>query len=249
VTFFQQATDKSGIDYLTPADGAGLAKLDEYCKMVTALPATTTAAQWHGMVDKFLGSHSWVGKLSLDTILENFGFSAECSKRINEQLMGGTTSQTWGQYSLRWVSKSFDVIGVEGSLSDVVNLIFAMKNIDGSHMNINDIVQVVTQFRDENVRGNSAANLWLPTHVAHDAELDDALALVLVHHMVQVAKAEPLQVLVQLPAFTKFQRDVAPKLEIASDHGLGTSTILYDDESRNKGPIAVYWIGPAEGHE
>lgn len=76
----------------------------------------------------FVGSHAnagWEGRLHFGLVLSNFGFDEQASIKLRET-KHAENGEMLEQYSLRWLSKALSGYNIQGSLADVVNLVFAM---------------------------------------------------------------------------------------------------------------------------
>ena len=76
----------------------------------------------------------------------------------------------------QWLAKAFGAYGVQGALSDVVNLICAMMS-RVSPMSPSPAAAEVQGVVEQFVQRHRAPglDLWLPTHMIHDAELAFAM--------------------------------------------------------------------------
>lgn len=166
--------------------------------------------------NRFLLSHGidkdWENNLHVDKVLQNFGFTDEETKKVQEH-----------QNTLRWLSKCLTGYNLKGCLTDMVNLIYALTNSDTDNQTEKDIVDKINSFqkRDESDENNKKIfcfiqrpvqlktdNLWIPNAIIHDCEFDDVLALTMCHRL-----NPRIHEYVQLP--------------------LSRSSVLYDKDSKN----------------
>merc|ERR1712113_1163132 len=139
-----------------------------------------SAAEWERFVNKY-ADEGWMDRLHFDHLLLNFGFQLETSKDLQSTEIddmdrdGSIKKVTLEQYSLRWLGKAFAGYNVPGCLTDVANLVFAMRGAPPTEklaeLEIVEIISSVTQ----KVKAKDFSGLWVPTHMIHDAEVDDQL--------------------------------------------------------------------------
>eukprot|EP00966_Prymnesium_polylepis_P167095 3862595-Prymnesium_polylepis.2 len=145
-------------------------------------------------------------KLEFSLLLSNFGFSAETAKqiqktKIDDKKDDGTVGKVeLEQYSLRWLSKAFAGYNVLGCLTDVANLLFAMKGPPPKKTPTEkEVVDTVREVCNK-VKNEEFNDLWIPDHMVHDAETDDILAWLLLKHVHRRQETnDRFRVLVQLP--------------------------------------------------
>jgi hypothetical protein len=147
---------------------------------------------------------------------------------------------TWGEYSLQWLANAFEAFGIQGSLSDVVNLICGMLGMQmpacGHDVPIGEIVGAICEF--ENILRQRQFHLLfsVPSHMIHDAELDDALALIVLTHVnMQMRQMKPY-VLVQLPEDASLDG-----LKHAFMTRMQNTQVCTDPAARNAEAIRLCW--------
>ena len=194
--------------------------------------------QWHAFVDTHVACSGggWESKLHFDHILTHcFGFEAETAAEIRATKHDAST--TLEQHSLRWLSSALLAFGPEGCLGDLVNLVVAMHSstmpVDVSQR---ALVGTLTQFGGMLKSGDAAQqlcnrNIWVPTHLVHDAESDDTLAWLMLEHVRRLLGLPQLQTVVQLPEDPVFDK--------GEEHFLSKGSIVFRDaDSENAEAVA-----------
>lgn len=196
---------------------------------------------WNRFMNDHVGA-DWRMKLSFEKVLSNFGFDDEFASALRQQTteerddkLGTTQTVTWEYQGLRWVSKAMTGFKPAGCLTDVVNLVFAMKRYNPSDVEAgiteSKIIEVIKEFRSE---VNDPTKLWVPTHLIVDCESDDMLAWCLVKSIHERTKTQP-SVIAQLPTDEE-ANSIAQHLEHDP-----RCKILRDPESRNMKALSQYW--------
>jgi len=196
------------------------------------------------------GVPAWMERMHFDQLLSNFGFEAATAREIqraefNEKKdQGHEVKTTYEQYSMRWLSKAFAGYNVVGCLTDVANLLFAMdgpppdKLKDVEREVIGTVNRVITHLRK-----GDFDNLWVPTHMVHDAETDDKLAWLLLKWVHKQRKSEAaFKVLVQLPVANTDYPELEEIVETLKSSQLGCE-VFRDPSARNQKAIKQSW-GP-----
>jgi len=126
----------------------------------------------------------WQNCLHFDHILWVFGFEKATAKELQTmQVEDDGKMVSLEQYSLRWVSKALSAYRVQGTLADVVNLIYAMLGKEKPDSDKEEaIAQGIDEFR-EKLERKDWKELWVPDCLVHDAELDDTLGWLLLKHV------------------------------------------------------------------
>lgn len=143
-------------------------------------------------------------------------------------------------HALRWLTKAFKGYGPVGCLTDVVNLMYGMLNMEQPKEASEDAaIETVRKFQDK-LNRRDFNDMWIPTHLAHDAESDDSLVWLILEHIHRL-KGTELQVLIQLPSDEK----VADCVEFLRVHG-PTVQVFTDKDSSNGKAVNGTWIGLAK---
>lgn len=188
----------------------------------------------------------WEDKLHFDLVLvENFGMSKEASTKLRETKIevedkDAKVQVTLEHHALRWLTKAFKGYGPVGCLTDVVNLVYAMLNLEQpDKADETEVIKVVKQmqgFLDK----SDFSTLWVPTHLAHDAESDDSLSWLLLEHIHKTMETK-LEVLIQLPKDDKL-KDVHAFLEAHSQASKQVTVQVYaDPDSSNGKAVGSTW--------
>jgi hypothetical protein len=172
----------------------------------------TDLSVWSTFVHRY-AKNGWERKLHFDHLLDNFGFDTEASDaiRMQKHILPDGAAVSMDGHALRWLSKAFAAYGVEGCLTDVVNLIFAMMDIVPKGLDEGAIASYVDQFRDKYMLTKDFSTLWVPSYFVMDAESDDSLAWMILEYVHEV-RGTKLKTFVQLPADEYFD-EAAAKLE------------------------------------
>lgn len=180
---------------------AAIERLKNFARELGQLSPDTEYAQslsaWRAFVQGFLVNESWKQHLGVSwedllhakDVLKNFGFDEDVAEGLLQE----------NAVALNWLSKALTCYSLPGSLSDIVNLAFAMTNTKvtaGVPVAEDQIIAVLTSLRKEIENGNSA--LWTPSVFIQDAELDDMLCWLLLQH-VSSEQGKKLEVYIQLP--------------------------------------------------
>merc|ERR1712194_544468 len=164
-------------------------------------PSIKNVSDWEAFVNRH-AKPGWQAKMHFDHLLDNFGFEKEASDLLRKTIFEKEDGEkvTFEQHAFRWLGKALAAYGPEGALTDVVNLIFAMtgENFDG----LADM-QIAGRIRSfkRRIETKDLSGLWIPKYFFMDAETDDCLAWILIHHIWQLKKGatSELKVLIQLP--------------------------------------------------
>jgi len=172
----------------------------------------STDSEWK----QWVGQHvpdNYEDNLSFDRLLSNFGVDDAIAAQvrayeIREIKDGKEETNTLEQASLRWLGKALVGFSPQGRFTDLVNLIFAMKDIEpGLDMSERHIVHVIRDFHQEIKRladGERFLFGWMPEVLMHDADYDDMLCWILLDFIRDTLKLVPLEVHVQLPVSDEF---------------------------------------------
>jgi hypothetical protein len=160
----------------------------------------------------------WKSMLSLDCVLQLFGFTDDEAAAVRATPCEGTTVE---RAVLRWLPRALAAHGFAGCFGDVVNLAYAMLGADppSGPQTENHTVDIIKRFskvlqngaRDkprEPLKAAAASTLWIPTHLVHDGESDDIMTLLVLEHLHR-RQGSRLRVLMQLPAHRDFDKLVA----------------------------------------
>mmetsp|Transcript_62024 Transcript_62024/g.164981 ORF Transcript_62024/g.164981 Transcript_62024/m.164981 type:complete len:440 (+) Transcript_62024:112-1431(+) len=218
------------IDDIAQRNGAAIDKLESFVKGLLDLkPADVPDhGAWTAFVNRYAGD-GWAHKLHFDHLLDNFGFDKEASdvlRKIETKNSDGETV-TLEHHAFRWLSKAFAAYGVEGCMTDVVNLIFAMMGIIPKDLDEGKIAEYIDSFRDDKLRKKDFSELWVPNYFVMDAEVDDSLTMVILSY-VHEARGTTLQTFVQLPSDESIN-EAAATLEKLND-----VYVYRDPEARNQ---------------
>lgn len=170
-----------------------------------------------------------------DSTLSLFGFSQQASDYCSSTRRNRHSN--WQQYALRWLDKALGTYGLCGSQADVCNYICAamgQQAPDRSELTLTQ--QAVTDFNRLLVSDSLPPDLWVPSHLVHDAEFDDALLYVLLKFLRIHLRQPPLQVLVQLPA----DRSIQPLRE-ALESGAEHTQVFVDPRAANQDALKHFW--------
>ena len=185
----------------------------------------------------------WTDMLDTKDVLALFGFDSRAVANIRDARCEGITVES---AALRWLSRALTAYGPSGCFGDIVNLAHAvlghgvgledhvLKNSetpseDGTVAVLKRFGRVLREGADlsEAATAQGGRPLWVPTHLVHDAESDDIMALVALEHLHRTARTR-LRVLVQLPADDAFD-SLSARFKAASDHW----SVYRDLQSRN----------------
>ena len=144
---------------------------------------------------------------------------------------------TLEQYSLRWLCSALSGFGPEGCMGDLVNLVVSMHNsTQPADTSQRGLVRILTEFGNV-LKGVDAAqqlrdrNIWVPTHLVHDAESDDTLSWLLLEHVRRLLALPPLQTAVQLPEGSMF--------DTAEAHFISKGSKVFRDADSRNGPAVA----------
>jgi hypothetical protein len=105
---------------------------------------------------------------------------------------------TLEHHSLRWLTKAFRGYGPVGCLTDLVNLVYAVLKMEQpKEASEEAVMDAVNRLRDK-MKRNDLTDLWIPTHLVHDGESDDALTWLLLQRLHELQKTR-MEVLIQMP--------------------------------------------------
>jgi hypothetical protein len=189
---------------LDSKDTAALAKYKEFCEEFQNLDGgSMNPDAWQNFISKH-NPIGWEDNLRFDEVLvKNFGFSVEVSdqlrcmtKQVEDQ--GVITHVTYEQHSLRWLTKAYKAYGPVGCQTDVINLSFAMMCVEPpKEADEAQALEVFQKFKDK-LCAKDLSGLWIPTHLIHDGEIDDALTWLILEY-VHGLQGTKLEVVIQMP--------------------------------------------------
>lgn len=182
-------------------NAAAIDKLESFVRAFQDLKPEDVADvdAWSAFVNRYASS-GWAQKLHFDHLLDNFGFDKEASdvlRKLETTNSDGETV-TLEHHAFRWLSKAFAAYGVEGCMTDVVNVIFAMMGIIPKDLDEGQIAAYLDSFREDCLLTKDFAKLWVPDYFVMDAEVDDSLTWVILEY-VHEARRTTLKTFVQLP--------------------------------------------------
>jgi len=230
------------------ANANAFARLEAFASEVEKLkpdsPCAVSMQAWNDFVGKFV-IEGWQSRLHVDEVLLNFGFREEALIELRTKLATMSSEDDCKlknriHRNLAWFSKALGCYGLAGSLSDVVNLAFAMTGAPTHrrHISEDEVISVLTQFKKELTKLTSEpSGLWLPSIYVHDCEMDDMLAwliLAYAHHQ----RGSKLEVYAQLPSGNPDQKQFLDQFERRLlDH---CTHVYRDPDAMNYDAIALY---------
>ena len=175
--------------------------------------------EWKRFVEQHV-AEGWESRLHFDHVLQNFGFDDDAAKQLRgtkyaetDGKTGEVTTHDLETFSFRWLGKAFSGYSVKGCLTDVVNLVFAMAELDDDGTDPKDLLE--SQIADKitavvtKVNRGDLSGLWVPTHIVHDSESDDLLCWLLLEQIHKTLGSD-LQVLVQFPPVRRAAARTSP---------------------------------------
>lgn len=224
-------------------------KLEAFCNDFQALDSQDGMKiqgpdDWEEFVRRHVGD-GWQDNLHFDIVLvKNFSFSQEVSDKLRTMTIeveekGQKTDVAFEHHALRWLTKAFKGYGPVGCLTDVVNLVYAMTSKPPpTEASEEATIKVVQEFK-EKLDKRDFKDLWIPTHLAHDAETDDALSWLLLEY-VHRCHGSQLEVLIQLPQ----EGGLDPVAQYLETHPTSNQIQVFRDvDSSNGKPINATWKG------
>jgi len=187
------------------SNAAAIRKLEKFVEEFEAI----NGASINGLSDweKFIGRHAepgWQGKQHFDHLLSNFGFTEVASSTLRKTSFTNADGEVvnFEHHAFRWLGKALSGYKPPCALTDVVNFVFAVTKDSYEGLDDAQIAEKVREFLAKVSKG-AATNLWIPTYLFMDAEIDDGLVWVLAEYLCQRNKKK-LRVLVQLPPDKEF---------------------------------------------
>ena len=175
--------------------------------------------EWKSFVEQHV-AEGWESRLHFDHVLQNFGFDDDAAKKLRgtkyaetDGKTGEVTTHDLETFAFRWLGKAFSGYSVKGCLTDVVNLVFAMAELDDDGTDPKDLLE--SQIADKitavvtKVNRGDLSGLWVPTHIVHDSESDDLLCWLLLEQIHKTLGSD-LQVLVQFPPVRRAAARTSP---------------------------------------
>lgn len=227
------------------ADLKAVEKLESFSKAFGKLngKAISGPAEFQTFVEQYVAP-GWEDHLHFDSVLiKNFGFSQSASEKLRNTKIKVIDKDVESEVSLehhalRWLTKAFKGYGPVGCLTDVVNLVYAMLSMpQPAEASEEAAMDAVSKFQ-EKLDQRKFDDLWIPTHLAHDAESDDSLTWLLLEHLHKL-QGTRLEVLIQLPAEEKLN-DVCDLLKSYKDKFV---QVFRDQDSSNGKAVGGTW-GP-----
>jgi hypothetical protein len=220
-----------------------VATLEAFCNEFAALDDKQN--QGPRDFQDFVARHvpeGWEDHLHFDSVLvANFGFDKEVSETLRTMTITVTEKDkqndvTLEQHALRWLTKAFKGYGPVGCLTDVVNLVYAMlEKPQPEEACEQDAIDAINEFQDKLMVKQSFDNVWIPTHLSHDAESDDSLSWLLLEYIHRLHGSQ-LEVLIQLP----LEEKVDSVRKFLLTHPCGVQTFRDKDSSNGKAVTATW---------
>lgn len=188
------------------ANSAAVDKLEAFCKEFQQLNAKTIPGpvQFKDFVERHVPA-GWEDQLHFDHVLPVlFGIDPALSEQLRKATItvkekDKDVEVPLEHHALRWLTKAFKGYGPVGCLTDLVNLVYAMLGLEQPQEASEEaVVKEFARFHDCFAR-KDFSNLWLPSHLVHDAESDDSLSWLLLDYIHSVLGTQ-LEVMIQLPA-------------------------------------------------
>jgi len=227
---------------LDETDIAAVTRLEEFSAAFAKLDGKKISGpvEFQTFVENYVNA-GWEDHLHFDSVLvENFGMS-----QLTSDTLRSTTIKVMDKdvesdvslehHALRWLTKAFKGYGPVGCLTDVVNLVYAMLNMqqpaEASEAEAMAVVSRLQEMLDQ----RKFSELWIPNHLFHDAESDDSLSWLLLEYLHRIQGTE-LEVLIQLPAEERIN-DIADFLQ---KHKANVQ-IFRDGEASNGKAVGSTW--------
>jgi len=229
---------------LDASDLHAVARLEAFCVAFSQLDSKQISGPSHfqAFVEQYVDA-GWEEHLHFDTVLTNiFGISPKASEYLRKTHIKVVEKDREEEVSLehhsfRWLAKAFKGYGPVGCLTDVVNLVYAMlrlpQPLEASEEAAISAVSELQKYLDQ----GQVDRLWIPTHLAHDAEADDSLVWLLLERVHRM-RGTTLQVLIQLPAEAKFD-EVETHL---TEHHAANVRIFRDKDYMNGKAVGNVWL-------
>jgi len=142
---------------------------------------------------------------------------------------------TLEHHSLRWLTKAFRGFGPVGCLTDLVNLVYAVLEMEQPKEASEEAVMDAVDRLGDKMKRKDMTELWVPTHLVHDGEADDALAWLLIERLHEIQKTH-LEVLIQMPQEAALD-DISHFLNTHGPH----VQVFRDEESSNGKAVISTW--------
>lgn len=213
------------------ADVNAIKRLNDFIASVERLVPGEIRSQedWNSFISQYC-CRGWERNLHVDEVLTNFGFERGLGVRLKEDKDKALKG------ALRWLSKAFECYGIQGSMCDVVNLIYAMTGEPPGSQPYEKTVADVQQFGGM-LRTRQLDSIWLPSHLVMDCEVDDTLVWLLLTHLHSL-RGTALYTVAQLPEAPEFQ-DLGGRLRNLRVE------VITDPESANSEAVKLYWQIPS----
>lgn len=194
--------------------------------------------------EEFVHKHvapGWEDKLHFDHVLGMFGFTKEVSDKIRGmtikvQEKDQEVDVTLEHHALRWLTKAFRGYGPVGCLTDFVNLVYAVQKMEQPKEASEEAVMVAVKKLQGKMNSNDLSDLWIPTHLVHDAESDDALSWLLLLRLHELQKTRFLEVLIQTP----LDATADETAQLLKNHGTNVQ-VFRDKDSSNAKAVINAW--------
>lgn len=219
-----------------PQAAAATERLAAFCDALEALKPeqVTSRVEWEAFIARCGVADGWKSRLHFDHLLSNFGYDAETAAALRRRtIIKGEEEVTLEQHALRWLGKAFSCYQPDGCVADVVNLITAMMCADppvGEEASEAKTLQRLREFGTRLVE-KDFGDLWIPTHLHIDGELDDSMTWMVLRYVQDHAGESDLKVLLQLPIDAEFDA-VADKIN-TNRKSLRKVRVYRDTDSRN----------------
>jgi len=216
-------------------------KLENFAKGFTGIDAKKISGpkEFEDFVHKHVAP-GWEDQLHFDHVLAMFGFTKAASDKIRGmtikvQEKDQEIDVTLEHHALRWLTKAFRGYGPVGCLTDMVNLVYAVLKMEQPKEASEEAVMDAVNRLQDKMKRNDLTDLWIPTHLVHDAETDDALTWLLLQRLHELQKTR-LEVLIQMPP-EEAQDELAQWLK---NHGTKIQ-VFRDKDSSNGKAVSNTW--------
>lgn len=209
--------------------------INKFCELFTSGKAKeiTTREQWNAFLENECGlDKTWQDRTHFNDVLQLFGCTDAEAKEVRETkiyVAKDNKYETLKDYSVAWIAKILGAYRILGCLTDICNLVYAIMQKSVENQTPADIENTFEELTQKLLASdNNRDGLWIPTHIIHDAEMDDILSCLLIIYL-----NPNVHELIQLPGGDKWK---------AYESYCPVHEIFCDPASKNEANVVTVYI-------
>lgn len=200
----------------------------------------TSLNKWEQFLQECKIPENWKSSLEFSRIMTLFGLSESDCKLLNAvPYQDKEQSSTLQDSCVTWISKMVNGYRIDGCLTDVVNMVYAVMGISPIGQSEYDVVDVLDEFQAK-FQAKNIDGLWIPDLHLHDGEKDDLLVHAIIRVLAKRA-GKSVQTKVQLPLPEKEDPTLTKIVDKVASWK--NTTVFRDPMSKNTKPVKKTFEG------